>query len=147
MTIQLAADLEIARSVHDVFATLDDFTNTPQWNDRCVEIHQVSQGPRGVGATLHYTYQEPGRRGTMDGVVVEYVPDARLVMRFSDKMLDVVVGFALHATGASTTHVHHTIDITPKTLLMKLMAPLIRRATTQQVQKEVAGLARLLPAL
>ena len=146
MSIQLAADVDIPRSAHDVFALLDDFTNTPRWTSRCVEVRQVSPGPRAVGATLHYTYQEPGRRGTMDGVVVEYVPDARLLLRFSDKMLDVEVGFALHATDASTTHVHHTIAILPKTLLMKLMAPIIRRATTQQVKQQVAALMQLLPA-
>lgn len=143
MAITVDAQVEVARSPAQVFEYLDDFTKTPQWNDRCVEVRQTSPGPRGVGSDLHYRYRERGRQGDMTGTIREYRPGESLVMEFTDKLLTVSVGFRLQAAGSGTRIVHELV-ITPKSWLMKWMAPMIRGAIRKQAQRAVEALRTLL---
>jgi uncharacterized protein YndB with AHSA1/START domain len=143
MPIRFEAKVNVARPPADCFAFLDDFANTPRWNDRCVELKQTSKAPHAVGSALHYVYKEPGRQGEMTGTITEYEPGRCLTMKFTDAILDVEVGFRFEPAGAGTA-IAHTIEITPKSFLMKLMTLVIGGATRKQVEKEAAALQRLL---
>jgi len=135
--------IDVARAPEEVFAFLDDLRNTPTWNARCVRIEQTSPGERAVGAELHYVYREGRREGEMRGVVTTYERDRALVMTFTDRVLEVVVGFRLEPRGTGT-HVVHQVTITPRTLAMRLMSPLIRVASRRQVADETARLGHAL---
>ncbi len=145
MSIRFEERLEMPRAAAECFAFIDDFANTPRWNTRCVDIRQTSPGAREVGSTLHYRYKEPRREGEMSGVVTGYERDKLLEMKFSDPMLDVLVGFRFVAAAAGSV-IEHWIEITPKTFMMKVMTPLIRSATREQLAGELAAIQRLLPA-
>jgi len=141
--ISIEEEFEVAKSPSEAFALLDDLAKTPEWNTRCVEIAQSSPGPRAVGSKLRYKYRDPGRVGEMEGTVTAYEKDRALTMSFVDKMLDIVVGFSLAPTSAGT-RIRHSIAITPKSFLAKLMTPVIRGATRRQTTESVARIKRLL---
>jgi hypothetical protein len=128
-----------------VFAILDNFQRTPEWNDRCVEVRQTSEGAHAPGAKLVYRYRERGREGEMTGVIAEYDRDRKIRMHYTDKALDIDVTFELVGDG-STTKLTHVAEIQPRTFLMKLMSPVIRGATRKQTEQIVGKLRALAEA-
>jgi hypothetical protein len=57
--------------------------------------------------------------------------------------MDVSVAFKLEAADGGT-HIAHTVEITPKSFVAKLMQPILRGATKQQVKKDTAKLKEIL---
>jgi hypothetical protein len=131
MSIHFSHTIDVGHEPSKVFGALDDFSLTPRWLDRCTGIEKLSDGPNTVGTKLRYAYREGGRTGTMDGEIIERIPDERLTLRYGDKMMDVAVDF--HVTSAAQgARLTHTIDITAKTLLAKIFTPFIRRGLPRQ---------------
>ena len=141
--IDCSVEFDVPKPPSEVFALLDDFGATPRWNSRCVEVKQISPGPHQQGAQLVYVYRDPGRQGQMDGVINTYAPNRALEMRYHDRMMEISVGFRLEPNGTGT-HVHHRIQITPRSLLARLMTPIIRGATRKQTEESVGKLKALL---
>ena len=143
MSIHFSHTLDIGHEPSKVFALLDDLAMTPQWLERCAGIEKLAPGPNAVGSRIRYSYREGGRTGTMDGEIVTRVPDERLTFRYGDKMMDVMVDF--HVTSAASgARLTHTIDITPKTVLAKVLAPFIRRGLPRQTITAMERLRTLL---
>jgi carbon monoxide dehydrogenase subunit G len=141
--IDCSVEFDVQKPPAEVFAVLDDFASTPRWNSRCVEVKQVSPGPHQEGARLLYVYRDPGRQGQMDGVISAYQPNRALKMQYQDRMMEISVGFKLEPKG-SGTHVQHEIQIVPRSLVARLMTPLIRGATRKQTEQSVEKLKALL---
>ena len=134
---------EIARPLPEVFAYVDDVRNAPKWLGRCRGLEQTSSGPKGVGSTLRYQYFENRRDGEMTGMVSEYEVNRRLVMKYSDAMFDVEVGFGFESASPGT-RIAHTVRIEPRNLMFKLMQPMIEVATKKQLATDTAKLKQLL---
>ena len=141
--IKNEVSLRIDKPVEKVFAFVDDESRAPDWLSRCVTLKQVGSGPKGVGTELHYTYKDPGRTGEMTGRVTEYEKDRRLAMHYVDAMFEVDVDFWFAPEGDGTA-VRHATSITPKSLMAKLMSPVIRSATGKQIVQDTQALKRLL---
>jgi uncharacterized protein YndB with AHSA1/START domain len=135
--------LEVSRPPGDVFAFLVEPANTPRWVKFCQTLTKIGDAPTAVGTRLHYTYKDGLRRGSMDGQVTEHQPNERLAYLYTDKMLDVAVGFRF-APSSTGTRIEHWCTVTPKNLVMKLMTPLIRSATKKQMRSDTARLKQIL---
>ena len=143
MSIRFEHAVEVTRPPDRVFAVLDDFAQTPRWLARCTGIEKLTPGPNAVGTKLRYGFKEGGRTGMMDGEITARTPDERLVCRYVDGMMEVVVDFRVAKT-AEGTHLVHVIDITPKTFFAKLLSPLIRRQLPTQTITAMDTLRTLL---
>jgi len=141
--IELTKEIDVQRPPDLVFAFIDAEDKAPHWLSRCVEITRTSPGAKAVGSTLRYTYQQGGRKGTMDGVVTEYEPGKRLGMKYTDRMFDISIGFDVAATSTGA-HVTERVAIEPKGIVGKLMSPLIGLATRRQTGKDMETLKHLL---
>jgi uncharacterized membrane protein len=141
--IKHESSVEITKPVDDVFAFVDNLSQAPRWLEGCLEVTQLSPGPKAVGTHLHYVHRQGGRRGEMDGTVTAYDKGHRLGMQYADSMFDVAIDFRFTATATGTV-VAHTCAITPKRLLGKLMAPLIGMTNRKQVAHNVARLKGVL---
>jgi uncharacterized protein YndB with AHSA1/START domain len=141
--IRNEVSLRIDRPVERVFAFVDDESRAADWLSRCVALRQVTPGAKGVGTELHYTYKDPGRTGEMDGRVTAYEKDRRLAMHYTDPTFDVDVDFWFEPEREGTT-VRHATSITPKSLMAKLMTPIIRGATGKQIVQDTQALKRIL---
>lgn len=143
MSIHHEQAVDVRCSPDKAFALLDDFSSTPKWLDGCTHIVTLSTGAHATGTKLRYGYREAGRTGTMDGEVSAYAPNERLAMRYSDAMMEVSVEFRIASAGAGA-RVTQIIDITPKSLVVKLASPLIRRQLPPQTATAMQKLKALL---
>ena len=142
MSIRFEHAIEVARGPEQIFAILDDLSQTPRWVSRCTGIEKLSPGPNTVGTKVRYAYREGGRTGTMDGEIKARTPNERLTVGYSDKMMEVVVDFQMTRKDGGARLVH-TIDIKPKSLMAKLFAPLVRRQLPEQTIKAMETLRGL----
>jgi hypothetical protein len=135
----------VAASPERAFAAIDDLPLTAQWLPPCVSLSKVGDGPNAPGDKLRYVYRQGGRQAEMEGEILERIAGERLHCKYFDRMFDVSVDLRVAAApgGAVTTHL---IEITPKTLLGKLMQPLIRLGLGKQTRDAAANLKKLLEA-
>ena len=121
MSIHFSHTIDVGHEPKQVFAVLDDFSQTPKWLDRCTGIEKLTSGPNAVGTKLRYAYREGGRSG----------------------MMEVSVDF--HVTGAAAgSRLTHTIDITPINFLARMFGPFIRRGLPKQTMTAMDRLRTLL---
>jgi hypothetical protein len=125
------------------FAVIDDLPRTANWLPPCVSLEKEGDGPNAVGDKLRYIYKQGGREAEMAGEILARVPDERLHCKYFDNMFEVSVDLrvAAKADGTLTTHI---IEITPKTLMGKLICPLIRLGLGKQTRQAATNLKKLL---
>jgi carbon monoxide dehydrogenase subunit G len=143
MSIHFAHTIEVPQPPTRVFAVLDDFSQTPKWLSRCTGIEALSPGPKATGTKLRYAYKEGSRSGTMDGEIAARVENERLTMKYGDKMMDVSVDFQMAPSGAGTK-LTHTIDITPRSFMARVISPMIRGQLPKQTVTAMESLRDLL---
>jgi len=133
----------VATTPESAFAAIDDLPLTAKWLPPCVSLTKIGDGPNAPGDRLRYVFTQGGRQSEMDGEILARVPGERLFCRYSDSAFDVSVDLrvAPASGGALTTHI---IEIAPKTLLGKLMSPLIRLGLGKQTRDAAANLKKLL---
>ncbi len=128
------------------FALIDDLPRTAAWLPPCVSLAKVGDGPNAAGDALRYVFKQGGRQSEMAGVIVTRTPGERLVCRYTDKAFEVLVDLRIAPAadgGATTTHV---IEIAPRTLMGRLMQPLIRLGLGKQTRDAARNLKKLLEA-
>jgi len=143
MTISFQHSIRVPQSPHEVFVLLDDTTKVPLWLKRCEGVAKVGGGPHKVGDKLRYAYNEGGHRGVMDGVIVAFEPDRRLSYKYFDKTMQVCVDLVMEPDG-SGTRLKHLIDITPNSIMARLMAPLFRMKLPKQTRQTMENIRELL---
>ena len=131
------------RAPDEVFAYLADVARTPEWLSTCVRVEVLSPGAVRLGTALRYTYRQLSRTGHLEGSVTTFEPARSLRFAYADTMLAITVGFEI-TQGSGRTRVLHTIAIEPRSPMMRLFQPLIRREVVRQAALDVATLARLL---
>jgi hypothetical protein len=145
MSIEFAHTLDVLCDPERAFSVLDDFEQTPRWFERCAGIETLTSGPNAVGTKVRYSYRDARRAGTLDGEVTARIPNERLTVRCADATLEVIVDFRIERTARGTRLVH-AIQMTPRTLMLKLIAPLIRGQLPKQTRRALESLRRLLEA-
>ena len=127
-----------------VFAVLDDFSQLPKWLKPCEGLAKLGNGPNAVGDKLRYAYVQGGRHGVMDGVIVAREDGEQLTCKYYDRLFTVVVDFRVAAGEGGGTHLVHHIEITPHSLMAKLMSPLIKGGLPKQTIQSMEALRALL---
>jgi uncharacterized protein YndB with AHSA1/START domain len=143
MSISCELSVDVAATPERAFALIDDLPKTPQWLGPCTALVKMTPGPNSVGDKLRYDYSQGGRSGTMDGEILERKANERLVCRYRDAQMEVLVDLRISPApgGARLTHL---ITITPQTMMGKLMTPLIKMALPKQTQEAMDNLKRML---
>jgi uncharacterized protein YndB with AHSA1/START domain len=143
MAIQCRHDEIIRTTPERAFAAIDDLSFTSKWLPPCVSLTKESDGPNVVGDKLRYVYKQGGREAEMVGEIVARVPGERLHCTYSDSMFEVSVDLRVRA-GTEGTVTTHTVAITPKSLMGKLLGPLIRFGLRRQTREAARNLRTLL---
>jgi uncharacterized protein YndB with AHSA1/START domain len=145
MTIRFQHTETVAATPERVFAFIDDLPLTSQWYPPCVSLEKVGDGPNTPGDKLRYVYKQGGHQGAMDGVILDRVPCERLYCKYTDSSFEVSVDLHIASApgGTLTTHI---IEIAPKTLMGRLMSPMIRLGLGKQTRNAAANLKKLLEA-
>ncbi len=143
MPIRYQHEETVATSSDRAFAAIDDLPLTAKWLPPCVSLEKIGTGPNAPGDKLRYVFTQGGRQSEMAGEILARTPGERLHCKYTDPQFDVSVDLRVAAApgGAITTHI---IEITPKTLMGKLMSPLIRLGLGKQTRDAAANLKKLL---
>jgi len=136
MALHFEERVEVRRSPAQCFAFVDDFANAPRWNELCVALVREGDG-------LIYTYKQGRGQAVMNGFIVERDPPRRLLLGFSDRMFEIEIGFRFDAIPGGT-RIEHTLQLEPRSFLVKLMSPLLRRVMKKQTANQAAALAAAL---
>ena len=118
--IRFSYAIEIAATPPQVFLLLDNLSGSPAWLARCVKVE--------LEPLRYYFRQGGGRVGVMSASVATRVPNQQLDIAFRDKQATVQMHQQLAASRNNPTATVLTcvVEIQPRSLAGKLLAPLIR---------------------
>lgn len=135
-----SAEVLIRAPTRRVFAVLCDFAQTPTWLDQCMHLELVDGGPPRTGARVLYRH-DVGQGGfeEMDGVIEQLTAPSALTLRYEDPTRVIIARWQLWETPAGC-RVRHTLEILPRKLMARLMAPLRAGPLRAQLSNDVAGL-------
>lgn len=146
MAIRAEATIEIAKPPSVVFGFIEDFSQAPMWLEGCVQLAQISAGPRGAGKALRYVHRQGGRQGEMAGTIAAYEPGRRLALGFADSGFEIAVEVVI-TKADGRTFVHHSVEITPRSFMGRLMSPMLKGFNRKQVERNAARLKERVEAL
>ena len=75
-TIEAIVEVEIERSLSDVWSFVSDVERLPEWFGEFAAVRKQSDGPIGVGTSVRYTLQPGHRSGTFE--IVEWDPPRKV---------------------------------------------------------------------
>lgn len=143
--MRIVETVHIDRPPEDVWSVVADLDSHPEWRPALREFRQVSDGPLGVGTRIREVLSWRGREIVIEDVVTAFEPPHRLGLRGGWKAADFEVDFRLEPTAGGTDA---TMDwpFYPKSLLLKLAAPLLKgsmqRATAEELENLKAYVER-----
>jgi carbon monoxide dehydrogenase subunit G len=143
--MRITDTISIDRPASAVWAVVADVDSHPRWRPALKEFRQVSEGPLRVGSRIREVLSWRGREIVIADEVTALDPDRRLGVRGGWKGADFELEFQLEPTGDGTA-VTFDWTLEPKTLLMRLAAPLLRRTFEKSTAEELEGLKRYVEA-
>jgi uncharacterized protein YndB with AHSA1/START domain len=141
--LNFSADLKIDRPVDKVFAWLTDPKNHGKFDTSSLEMEVLTPGPWRTGTQFRELRDLGGRKTEVLSEIAELVPNRRYVIR-SKTGPDWLGTWEFEPEGAST-HLHWAGQLTMKGFA-RLLEPLIGRQMRPQIDRQFAGLPRLLEA-
>lgn len=141
--MRIVENILIERSPAEVWAVVSDLGTHPEWRPALVEFRQVSEGPLAVGSRIREVLRWRGRELVLDDVVTALEPGGHFGITGGWKAADFDLDLRLEPIGDGATRVTFDWPLRPKSLLMKVAAPFLRRA----MQRATAEEAQLLKEL
>jgi hypothetical protein len=139
----VASQIEIARSVHEVATYAANPDNAPTWYVNIKSVEWKTPPPLAVGSQVAFVAQFLGRRLAYVYEFVEFVPDMRLVMRTAEGPFPMETTYTWNSTSDGKTRMVLRNHGFP-TGFSKLMAPFVSLAMRRANRKDLARLRELL---
>lgn len=134
----------INRPPEEVFAFVTEPSNEPKWHTDVLEARRTSDGPMGVGATIEFLVSFMGKK-KVDLVVRDYDPPRRMVVETTSQgSLMPTFTFSFETVDRGT-RLNRQGDIRTSGLV-KLLEPLMRRASPRRIDGFLANLKHILEA-
>lgn len=140
--MRITKSIRIERPPQDVWAVVSDPTTHTSWRPDLVEFRPVPDGPLAVGSKIHEIISFRGRKIELDDVVTALEPPHRLAIRGGWEAADFELDFLLEPVGEGATLVTFDWPLYPKSLLMKVAAPFLKRTMERSTAEEAEGLKR-----
>lgn len=140
-----SADLHVTCSPEQAFrhVALEFFTNHPRWDPDLVEVTKVSSGPIGVGTTGREVRDFNGRRFISQFRVSRFQPVSAFSVRGTEGAMAENVDYDITSEG-SGSRVLLELELVPRSILMRLISPLIWPRVQKNYQRNVARFEELL---
>ena len=122
-----------------MWAVVTDLESHPHWRPALREFRQVSERPLRVGARIHEVLGWRGREIVLEDEVTALEPERRLGIRGGWKAADFDLDLLLDPSGGGT-EVTFDWTLRPKSLLMKVAAPLLKGTFERSTEEELEGL-------
>ena len=140
--MEIVRTLTVPRTPEEVFAYLEDFTNTDEWDPGTVRTTRES-GDGGVGTRYHNVSRFMGRETELTYVVEEVDPPRRFRLRGENKALVAHDTMTLVPTTSGGTELTYRAEFAFKGLA-RLVAPLTAPAFRKLGDEAEAQLRKVL---
>lgn len=141
MSIDITAEVMIARSRDDVATFATNPNNDPLWIGGIVEAEMMTEPPLGVATKVRRVAKFLGRRMDYAPEIVQYEPAARLVMR-TNVPFDMTIGYEFQEAGDGTLARIHIQG--EGSGFFKLAEPLLARMVKRNIGNDLKKLKGLL---
>ncbi len=141
-------ELNVESAPAEVFrhVAVQFFDNHPRWDPDIVELTKTSEGPVSVGTTGREVRSVSGRRFVTNFRVTVFRPDQAFSHRSVGGAMGEDVDYVIEPRGRGT-HLSLTVSIYPRVLMMRILAPLIRRQVERNFAANGARFEQMLRAL
>lgn len=133
---KIAHSVEIARSLEDVFAYLDDLERHGEWQSEIISSKRETDGPTGVGTRATDVRRVPGRTQSVTYEITEHDPPRKVAFRG--------VSGPVRPVGEGSSKVTIELDLQGNGLLGTVLAPLARGQARKQVPEDQRQLKKRL---
>lgn len=127
--MEIVRTLTVSRPPEEVFAYLQDFTTTGEWDPGTIRT-TLESGDGGVGTRYHNVSRFLGRRTELTYVVEEVVPPRRFRLRGENRTVSAHDTMTLNPTASGGTELTYRAEFAFKgvaRLVAPLAAPAFRR--------------------
>jgi len=133
--------VRVERPPGDVWAVVADLETHPRWRPAIVELRHLSDGPLAVGSRVREVIRWRGRQIELADEVTRLEPERCLGMHgeWSSASFDLELRLAPAGDGTSVTF---DWTLSPRSLLMRVAAPLLHRVMRRSTVEELDGLKR-----
>jgi hypothetical protein len=128
-----------------VWPVVVDLESHPSWRPALREFRQVSEGPLRVGSRIREVLAWRGREIVLADEVSALDLQRRLGIRGGWRAATFGLDILLEPRGQATTVIFDW-TLQPKSLLMRLAAPFLRRTFERSTEDELEGLKRYVEA-
>jgi hypothetical protein len=128
-----------------VWPVVVDLECHPSWRPALREFRQVSEGPLRVGSRIREVLAWRGREIVLADEVSALDLQRRLGIRGGWRAATFALDILLEPRGQATTVIFDW-TLQPKSLLMRLAAPFLRRTFERSTEDELEGLKRYVEA-
>jgi uncharacterized protein YndB with AHSA1/START domain len=137
--IRITESISIEQPPSAVWAVVTDVGSHPRWRPALREFRQTTDGPLRVGSQIHEVLGWRDREITLLDEVTALESERRLGIRGGWKAADFELDILLEPSGDGTIA---TFDWTfsPKSMLMRIAAPLLGRTFKRSTREELEGL-------
>jgi len=140
--ITITHEETINRPVEEVFAFIADPTNDPRWCPPVLEAEQIAGDGPETGARYRQVVKPGPKRLTSVMEMTEYLPNRRVAWKGGNEMLEFHGRYEVEAVNGGA-RVVMTSNLAARGIL-RLLEPLLRRASRDVAVEEFRNLKRLL---
>lgn len=97
----------------------------------------------GLGATFRQIHEESGMRQVLEGEVLDYVPDERILMRLAHADFTITSELAFEALG-ERSRVSQRTQIELHSMALRLAQPIVKGAVGKRISEDMDRLKALL---
>ena len=136
--MRIVEHVRIERPAEEVWAVVADLETHLAWRPALIEFRQVSEGPLGVGSRIREVLRWRGRELVLDDAVTAFDPLRHFGIRGSWKAADFELDLTLESTSDGATIVTFDWPLYPKSLVMKMVTPVLGGAMRKATAEEAA---------
>jgi uncharacterized membrane protein len=138
-TSVVEAQVEIDRSITDVFRATTDVPRWSQWQVRFVEVEKVSPGEFALGTKIRTVSEALGKRFEMQSEVTEFLLNEAITFSGSSETLTYSSKWSFESLGDKTTRVSVRMEsrANPKAVLAKLVHPWLSRVFRKRLEADL----------
>ena len=142
--MQITGKITIEQPIEKVWEVLIDPEQMKHWLSGLRKYEVISGLPGKQGYKSKHHYKENGKWMIMEEEVIESIVFEKLVSQLIHPELENLITHSLRSINDDTTALTFKISINPKSFLMKMAIPVLRKQLAERAKADYQTLKRIL---